>query len=462
MVVTGSLALTAGPTAMEGKQAHAWHDIERRVIKALLSAGVRRVEEAAISPKLFTHYGAHLVWAGALRLIENGARSVWLDGGLLASITTATTPDRAREAIEWVRGAEDEPEDAAVDALIRSLRDRQFCAKVYELGAKLRQIVEQGTTDAAVRAEHVISTLKDLGESRYSGGSVVEGIQFGVAYEAAIREERERAANRKPLPIFGLPTIDAATRQEAGTMTVIGAESYLGKTGLMTSAALATARLGIGAVIVSVEDPLSKIVMRCAAEVSRISTRNMVNGSQLDRDEKVRAAQKELARVPLWGRRLESRTLEGVLALIRWAATKGAKVLYIDYFQSVLMPGGGSQQTNTDRMNEGLYAMMACAAERNLHLVVLSQVKVDENRKRPLSGYDLGESKKLKDAAANVVMFEFGKKKKDEKRRPVWARVDKAKDVEDAWGTTARLVRDDYGVLIEDGGPKGEADEWGA
>lgn len=462
MVVTGSLALTAGPTAMEGKQAHAWHDIERRVIKALLSAGVRRVEEAAISPKLFTHYGAHLVWAGALRSIEHGARSVWLDGTLLASISTVTTPDRAREAIEWVRAAEDEPEDTAVDALVRSLRDRQFCAKVYELGARLRETVEQGTTDAAVRAEQVIATLRDLGESRYSGASIVEGIQFGAAYEAAIREERERAASRKPLPIFGLPTIDAATRQEEGTVTVLGAESYLGKTGLMTSAALATSRLGIGAVVVSVEDPLSKIVMRCAAEVARISTRNMVSGSQLDREEKVRAAQKELARLPLWGRRLESRSLEGVLALIRWSAMKGAKVVYLDYFQSVLMPGGGSQQTNTDRMNEGLYAMIAAAAERKIHLMILSQVKADENRKRPLTGYDLGESKKLKDAAANVVLFEFARKRQDEKRRAVMARVDKAKDVEDAWGTTARLVRDDFGILIEDGGPKGEKDEWGA
>lgn len=438
---------------MTGNRADAWHDIERRVIKALLSAGVRRVEEAAIAPTLFSHHGAQLVWAGALRSVENGARSVWLDGSLLASITTATTPDRARAAIEWVRGAEDEPEDSGVDALIRSLRDRQFCAKVYELGARLRETVEQGTTDSAVRAEQVIATLRDLGESRYSGGSVVEGMQFGAAYEAAIREERERSADRRPMPIFGLPTIDAATRQEPGTVTVLGAESYVGKTGLMISAALATSRLGLGAVVVSVEDPLSKIVMRCAAEVAKISTRNMVDGTQLDRDAKVREAQKELARLPLWGRRLESRSLEGVLALIRWSAMKGAKVVYVDYFQAVMMPGGSSQQTNTDRMNEGFYAMIAAAAERNIHLVLLSQVKADEKRARALTGYDLGESKKLKDAAANVVLFQLGKKRKDDKRPPVWARVDKAKDVADAFGTTARLIRDDYGILIEDGGP---------
>lgn len=447
----------SGDTSV-GRTIAAWAEVERTVIKALLSGGVRRVEEAAITIDLWSaDRRSTLVWAAVLRAIEKGARSVWLDGSLVAEIASASSVDRARDAVEWVRGAEEEGDDAAVDALVRSLRDRRFCLRVHAGALRLRETVEQGNTDAAARAEQILLELRDLAESRYDVRQAVDGIQIGAAFEQAIAEERARAARKEHLPILGIPTLDRNMRMEPGTCTVIGAESHVGKTGLMASAALATARLGVGAVLISVEDPLGKISLRIGAEVSRLSTRAMVDGQMVDRDERVRAAHRDLLKLPLWGRKLDNRSLESVIALVRWSATKGAKVVYVDYAQAIKMPGTRSEKDGaTERFNEGLYALLAACAERKLHLVLLSQVKAEE-RKRKLRGYDLAESKKLMDAAANVVLFEHGPKRQGERRRPVVGTIEKAKDVDDAYGTTVRLVRDDYGVLCEDMGK----DEWG-
>ncbi len=455
--------MTVQETTSVGRTQAAWLEIERTVIKALLSGGVRRVEEAAITTDLWaSSFHAALVWGAVLRSIEKGARSVWLDGSLVAEIASASTPERARAAVEWVRGAEEEADDAAVDALIRSLRDRRFCQKVHAGAVKLRETVENGNTDAATRAEQILLEMRDLAESRYDVRLAVDGIQIGAAFEQAIAEERARAARKEFLPILGIPTLDKNMRMEPGTCTVIGAESHLGKTGLMASAAYATARLGVGAVLISVEDPLGKISLRIGAEVARLSTRAMVSGELVDRDERIRVASRELMKLPCWGRKLDNRSLESVIAMVRWAATKGAKVVFVDYAQAIKMPGTQSTKDGaTERFNEGLYALLAACAERKLHLVLLSQVKAEE-RQRKLRGYDLAESKKLMDAAANVVLFEHGTKRSGEKRRPVVGTIEKAKDVDDAYGTSVRLIRDDYGVLCEDGmGGKDGKDEWG-
>lgn len=450
---------------MQGMRAEAWHDIERRVVKALLSAGVRRVEEAGIRPDLFSHRGAQLVWAGALRAIESGARSVWLDGGLLATITATTAPNNAREAIEWVRGAADEPEDSSVDALVRSLRDRQFCAHAYSLAAKIRVAVEEGTSEAATRAEQLIGELRDATESRQSAHRDVKLESAADAFDRYMAEAKAEVEHKR-LAKFGLPTVDRWTRQVPGTMTVVGAPSTVGKSGLLASLCLATARAGHGAAFLSVEDPWSELSARIAAETAMLNPDEARSAQpSFDTSAKVQKARAELARLRglLWGVRIEDRSIEATLTGIRQAHKRGCLVVGVDFAQAWRKPRNlGKNDTRRDWLDEGLAACLAATAERDMVLVVLSQVSRDKNRER-VDFNSLRETSSLGENAGTVVTLTPKARASQDAPDRASLSIEKAKGVKGGKGRRVELVRDEAGTFVEDvGSSELPRDEWGA
>lgn len=458
----------AGPMTSTGRTAADWAETERTVVKALCSAGANRVTEVAIAADLFGDHRCRVVWAAVLARLEGGARSVWLDGAIVAQIAAGIGPGPARDMLEWVKGAPDEVDDAAVDALIRLLRDRSYCATAYHLAARIREAVEQGTTDAAMRAEQMVGELRDLTESRQSKHKEVKLESAADAFDRFLQEAA--AAPVKPPVLFGIPAIDRWTRQTVGTMTVVGAPQHVGKSGILTSACLATARGGHGAALLSLEDSWPELAARMAAELANVNPDEARNAQPgFDTQEKLRKARVGLVglRSLLHGVRLEDRSVDACRAGIREAKRKGCKLVGIDYAQVWRKPSwSGKNDTRRDWFDEALAVCLADCAERDMVLMLLSQVTKDKNRTGLISASDLRESSMLADSAATILTLTPKKRNGPDDPDRITALVDKAKGVRGGKGRIVHLVRDDAGVLMEDQMPAkptgGDSDEWGA
>jgi DnaB-like helicase C terminal domain len=434
------------PAGAQLARVDAWADIERVVVKAALSAGVRRVSDLQLRGEELSDRRCREVWSAVLRMIDRGARSVWLDGSLVAEVATAVPIDQARAAIEWIRGARDEAEDAAVDALVCRLRDRLYCARVYELASRLRSTVETATTDNATRAGQTISELRDLTESRHSPGVTMQ-LQGAVeAFDSWVATARSESVSGKAAR-FGIEGIDRWIRMDAGTITVVGAESHIGKSGLAAEACLATARAGVGATFLSLEDPWGELVGRAAAGIGGFNPEEVRSEQpSFDLQERLRLGRMGLVGLPLSGIRIPDRSVDTTIAFIHQAAARGSLLVALDYAQALRRPIWAPRNaTRRDWFDEALGAIFAAASDRGVHLMLLSQLTRDKDRKQ-VTKHDLRESSTLGDAARNILAFWAEGEGED---RKVIGLVEKAKGTQGA-GKRVKLVRDRFGVLREE------------
>lgn len=462
LAVAYTEALALGPDPDLGKRAEAWADTERRIVKAILSGGARRLGDVGLRPEELRDARCRAVLAAACRRIEGGARTLWLDGGIEAEVARELPIERAHEAVAWVKGAADEADDEAVDALVVRLRDRAFLARAWGLAGKLRQTMEPGTSDAAEGAVRMIAELRDLTEERYQGASSVQ-LQTAVeGWDDWVKSVREEVTTKRRA-YTGITAVDRLIRMPPGEMTAIGAESHVGKTGLCAAACLASARAGVGAAFVSLEDPWGEIVSRAAAEIGRFNP-NEVRENQLGLglQEKLDRARMGLVGLPLWGIKIRDRSYESVLVALRQAARRGALLVCLDYVQAIRRPrwAGSGYSSRRDWIDEVLAEILAASADRNLHLVLASQLNRDKARKE-VTKNDIRETQAIGDAAKNILMFR-ALPRVPGKPRGVEALIEKAKGTGSA-GTKVMLTRDDYGVLIEaTDDPAAPENDWGA
>lgn len=423
----------------------AWADVERSIAKAALSSGVRRVSDLAIRPEELSDSRVRSVWAAVLRLIERGSRGVWLDGQLVAEVATELPIDKARQAVDWVKGAADEADDAGVDAMVQRVRDRIMCASVYAKASLLRAAAEAGTTESAKGATRIIAELRDLSEGRYAPGAGVKFQSAVDAFDEFVRDAKsERVSGR--MAKIGLAGVDRWMRMDAGTATVVGAASHVGKTGIIASASLATAQAGLGAYVLTLEDPWKEIVARQAAEVGRLNPEDVRSDQPtLDLEERIAKARLGLVGLPIMGVRIETADIDSILAGIRSAASKGAFLVCIDFLQRIRRPKwAGKLDTRRDWFDECMNLVLATGAERGVHLLLGSQVTRDKTRKQ-VTKDDLRESSSIGESARNVITLQ-----KSERGNGVRLLLDKAKGTRGA-GKSWELLRDDFGTLFEAG-----------
>lgn len=426
--------------AIARDRAAAWSETERTVVRGALDFGPRRVIDLALAPEELTDRRARDVWAAAIRRANAGARAVLLDGALVAEVAQERPLDEARKSVEWIRGAEVEPDDDAVLALVDRIRDRAFCARVWSATARIREAASGGTSGGAETAAALIAELRDLAEGRHRGGQAV-ALQSGLeGWDAFVERARERRTTGKAIA-WGLPFLDKHTLMDPGTLSVIGAESHVGKTGIMAGAVLATARKGIPAALVSLEDTWGEIVARMGAEIGKLNPMEMLEPTPaLDLAERMAAARRGLVGLPVHGIKLTDRTLDTVLATIRLAASKGCKLVAVDYLTAIRRPAWLSKvATRRDAIDESLAALLSTAADRGVHLMLGVQLNRDKNRAR-VSLNDLRESQAIGESAQNVIGLARGKGK------TILCDLVKAKGTGNA-GRYTKLQRDSFGVL---------------
>lgn len=425
---------------ISGNRQSAWSDTERTIVKAALSAGVRRCTDLALAPSELSDGRARAVWEAVLKRIEAGARVVWFDGALVAEVGRSMPLEHARAAVTWVREAPEETEDDAVDALVSSLRDRGFCARVYSLGASLRSVAEPGTPEAAARAAKVIRELFDADESRQSASSGPELVSVVDGWDEYLRTAKIDRSGKAA--VFGIAGVDRWVRMPPATITVVGAETNVGKSTLAASAVLSTALRDIRSALVSVEDPWAQLAAKMAAKVGQVNPREPLSEQPaFDLAERVQNARAKLVGVQAWGCQVRDRSLDGVLAAIRAAASRGCTFVAVDYLTAIRRPPWVDRRApRREWTDEILGALLSTAAERKVTLLLTSQFNREKGRNAP-TVHDLKESGSIGDAAQNVVLLH-------REKEAVIATVAKVKDGPGV-GKRVRLVMDDYGCFAE-------------
>lgn len=428
-----------GPEPISGTRQEGWAEVERSIVKAALSSGVNRCLDLSLRPEELSDRRARSVWAAVLRRIEAGARSVWFDGVLIAEVTKEVPIEVARDCVAWCKAAADETEDEAVEALVSRVRDRVYSARVYALAARLRETAEPGTPAAAARAAMVISELRDLTEVRGAPSSAVEMVSVSQAFEDWLEEVEARRKSRAPMPSLGLDFVDERTIRSPGKVTGVVAESHTGKTGLIACAALRSARKGLPAAFITIDDPWRQIVARIAAEAGGFNTME-VTGQQtaLDLPERLAKARAELRGLPVHGFDIRDRTIDSVNAAIRMAASRGCKLAAVDHWNAIRRPRG---MVRLDGADEILGSVMATAAERGVHLIIAAQPNREKGRKE-VTKHDVRDTQTLFDSSENFLGLEACEKKQ------VRVRILKAKETDGA-GKSIVLQRNAYGVLQE-------------
>lgn len=434
------LEFEPGAAPIAGDRQAAWSDTERTIVKAALSSGVRRCADLGLLPAELSDARARAVWAAVLKRIEAGARIVMWDGALVAEVGKSLSMEHARAAVAWVKEAADEGDDDAVDALLQRVRDRGFCARVYSLGASLRDAAESGTPEGAERSAKIIRELFDADESRQSSASGPELVSVSDGWDEYLRTAKVDRSGKAA--VFGLPGVDRWVRMPPSTITVVGAETNVGKSTLAASAVLSTALRDIPAALVSVEDPWAQLAAKMAAKVGRVNPREPLSEQPaLDLAERIQDARARLVGVKAWGCHVRDRSLDGVLAAIRMAASRGCAFVAVDYLTAIRRPAWVDRRApRREWTDEILGALLSTAAERKVTLLLTSQFNREKGRSAP-TVHDLKESGSIGDAAQNVVLLH-------REKEAVIATVAKVKDGPGV-GKRVRLVMDDYGCFAE-------------
>lgn len=428
------------PELLSGTRQEAWAETERTVVKAALSSGVRRCVDLGLQPAELSDARARAVWTAVLKRIEAGARVVWFDGALVAEVGRGMSMEDARRSVAWVKDAADEPDDDSVDALLAGLRDRGFCARVYAMGASLRSAAEAGTPEAASRASRLIRELFDADDSRQSastGPELTSALDGWDEYIGTAKVDRSGKA-----AVFGIAGVDQWVRMPPSTITVVGAETNVGKSTLAASAVLATALRGIPSALVSVEDPWPQLAAKMAAKVGRVNPREpLADQPALDLTERIQEARAKLVGVKAWGCQVRNRSLEGVLAAIRAAGSRGCTFVAVDYLTAIRRPAWVDRRApRREWTDEILMALLSTASERHLTLLLTSQFNREKGRSAP-TVHDLKESGSIGDAAQNVVLLH-------REKETVIATVAKVKDGPGV-GKRVSLAIDDFGCFVE-------------
>ncbi len=447
--------------AQEIERSRSWSDVEGRIVKHALGSGVRRVTDLAIRVDEWQDARARLVWSAALRMIEAGKRTVWIGGGLESEIAKSEPIETARDCIAWIKAAGEEHDADDVNELVSQVRDRNYCARARTLAARMMEAVNGGSAQAAERGASVVAELRDLTETRQRPSGSADLVPVLEAFDGWVEDAKAERATVAKMPSLGIPTLDRYTRRYPGKVTMVAAESHVGKTGVIAGAILASARAGVPAAFVSTEDTWREIVARMAAELGRFNTTDVSDVQpKLDINERLASARLALVGVPIWGMTVDDRKVDTVVAMIRLAASKGCRVVAVDHFHAIRRPSWCARNMDRREWQDAvLDEILATFAQCNVHGVIGSQVTRDKTRKT-IGINDLRESSKLGEAAQNVIGLSRIESKDGSKR--VLATIAKAKGTSGE-GRTVRLTRDAYGTLVEESsGDDAKGDEWGA
>lgn len=227
-----------------------------------------------------------------------------------------------------------------------------------------------------------------------------------------------------------------------GDMVVIGADTGIGKSSLALSMALGMApRTPVG--IVSCEDGPAIWGARAAARFTGVSSLRMLTGTKDPQDLSRLANLVAHPQAPAIGLECQIGKPEvDVLGAMRRLARMGAKVIFVDYLQTILSSDTHAQRKDQVRVIAA--RLKGQAASLGVLLVLVSQLSrpAKGDPKREPGKHDLKESGDIENAAEVIILLWPG-----EADNVLNMKIDKCK-----WGCRQplhTLYRDKSGSLVE-------------
>lgn len=271
----------------------------------------------------------------------------------------------------------------------------QLEAKVIETNAVRSAVIEtRGAVQDVIEGklerdqlmalfERVLQRLRSCGDDRW--------VSLRDAAHAVARDLLEAQSGKKPLVVeMPLPSLMAAVGGwRRGRVHMIQAITSGHKTTLARMAVEHVASVvGEPAVYISLEDTEQDLAARSIAERSRgkIEVRHLVSGDMPDREGKLQALIRVITEIdntdPKMLIRHQSLTLSQVVSLLHEAASRGAVLAAIDFFQLIRPDSGG--EADTDFWLVAASRLQSAAIQTGMALVLCVQ-PTQEATKRAMS-----------------------------------------------------------------------------
>lgn len=189
-----------------------------------------------------------------------------------------------------------------------------------------------------------------------------------------------------------------------GDLIVIGARPAVGKTALLLNMAISC---GVGAGVISAEQPSEQLALRIISREGRVSVHNMRRGKFSPDDwQRVAAGTGVGAKLPLWVNDKPGMTIGELGRQARkWKHQRGIKALYVDYLQRIGADGG--RNTIREATIEVTRGLKSLARELNIPVITLAQVvrAVDQREDKRPHMSDLQESGAIEQEADQIIML---------------------------------------------------------
>ncbi len=221
-----------------------------------------------------------------------------------------------------------------------------------------------------------------------------------------LHHERKRKSDLLGLSC-GVESLDVLTRGlQPGEVTVVGARSGVGKSSLMTQAAIANCKSGTPVMIFSVEMSRDQNLRRIFAAVASVSFPR-VRDTRYANESDMQALSQASATVLEWPLHIideSSITIEKLTASARLAVRReGVKLICVDYAQ-IVAATGRDERLRVAAVSRGLTRL---AKDEGVPVMLLSQLaradRANPNRRPTMS--DLRESSQLENDAHTIVLL---------------------------------------------------------
>ena len=404
-------------------------DLERTYVATIL-AQPSLVDAHRVAPEALSHEPYALALATILKLRTEGQR--------VTPLALAMALPHAKDVVQHLRETPVELDLAPVAEAIRTAsRARTMAAGA----ASLARAAERKDLDAC---RDIISRLvlaHDAGDVEQPVMSMRELLAHTV--EAIASEASE---TRQQIPL-GMPQIDASYRLSPGQMLVVGAQTNVGKSSLITTWLFSIAKRGVPVGLVSVEDPVEDFGAKILADIVGINSARLWSGKLSAQEWRV-LTERGLARAdaPFSFAGVASRKIDDVLARVEFMVrVRGVRVVAVDYLQAIShRPGHDIRQ----RIDATLEELLSLCGRLGVALILASQLARPDKGSpfREPQLIDLKESGSIENRAQCVVMLW---RDDDQPGTPIKAKIAKAK--RQPAGVRCVLARDpDTGMLVDE------------
>jgi len=291
------------------------------------------------------------------------------------------------------------------DILINKRKHREL----IHLGARLARQAAEEESDPDTLVQEAGTDLYRIAQSHDRRGLQHIADVFHETYQELLDRLEGRGSSGQRV---GFGRLDDITQGfQPGNLIVLAARPSLGKTSLALNWLLLASRKGAHAAFFSLEMSREEVRDRLISAHAQLDLKTVARG-QITEDiySQWMGARDELAQLPIYICDKAAITVREIAALIDKQSTQGTQLdlVIIDYLQLISSPqdSRASRQTEAVRIGEISRSLKILAKERNIPLIVLSQLNREiEHRQtgRPQLS-DLRDSGAI-EQDADMVMF---------------------------------------------------------